>query len=134
MAAAIIAIAYGYPPSNHGVPGPGMFPIIIAGVMLAAAAVLAIETLRSASDENVDLRSRNVLTVYITMAGFIAYLVLLPRIGFVTTTAAMLTIFMRWFSGKAWWKVILTACVFTLAIYFLFGSVLKVPMRFGLLL
>ena len=26
----IIVIAAGYPPSNHGVPGPGLFPILIA--------------------------------------------------------------------------------------------------------
>ncbi len=132
----VIFIAKGYPPSNHGVPGPGMFPIIIALLTLLSAIVLFVKTLRmpAASDVTIDLKSRAILNVYVTMGGLILYIAILPLIGFVTTTAVMLTLYIRWFSRRPWWKCILIALLFTVGIFVLFGTVLNVPMRFGLIL
>jgi putative tricarboxylic transport membrane protein len=132
----IIAISLGYPPSNHGVPGPGMFPIIIASLIILSALTLFIFTLRMPKemDSAIDLKSKNVLNVYITMGGLVLYFVLLPLVGFVVTTSIMLILFIKWFSKRAWWKTILISVLFTVAIYLLFGSVLNVPMNFGLLI
>jgi len=132
----IIAISMGYPPSNHGVPGPGMFPILIASLILISALVLVIQTLRmpKTGDTAIDLKSKNVLNVYITMAGLIVYIVLMPMIGFIVATSIMLVLYIKWFSKRPWWKCILISVVFTIAIFLLFGSVLNVPMRFGLLI
>ncbi len=85
-------------------------------------------------DTEVDLKSRNIITVYITMTGLIIYLVLLPMVGFVSTTFVMLLLYVKWYSKRAWWKCIVISLLFTLAIFFLFGSVLNVPMRFGLII
>lgn len=132
----IIVISTGYPPSNHGVPGPGMFPIIIAVLIIVSSATLAVTTLRmpKEQDSTVDLTSKNVLNVYISMAGLLVYFVLLPLVGFLTTTSCMLLLYIRWFSKRPWWKCITISLLFTVAIFLLFGSVLNVPMRFGLLL
>ena len=132
----IIGISLGYPPSNHGVPGPGMFPIIIASLIIVSAVTLVIQTLRmpKENDSAVDLSSKNVLNVYVSMAGLIVYAVLLPMLGFLSTTTVMLVLFIKWFSKRPWWKSILISVLFTLVIFLLFGSVLNVPMRFGLLL
>lgn len=135
FALAIIIIAKGYPPSNHGVPGPGMFPIIIAVLILVSALVLFIKTLKMpvTSDTEIDLKSRSILNVYISMGGLILYTALLPTIGFVTSTSVMLSLYIKWFSHRPWWKTILIAVLFTLGIYLLFGTVLNVPMRFGII-
>lgn len=132
----IIAISLGYPPSNHGVPGPGMFPIIIACLILLSALILVIQTLRMPKerDTSIDLKSKNVLNVYITMAGLVVYVVLLPLVGFIVTTSIMLLLYIKWFSKRSWWKCILISVLFTVGIFMLFGSVLNVPMRFGLLI
>lgn len=136
FAIVIIAISLGYPPSNHGVPGPGMFPILIAGLILISALTLALLTLRmpKEKDTQIDLKSKNVLNVYITMAGLIVYAITFPLIGFIVTTSVMLVLYIKWFGKRPWWKCILISLLFTVAIFFLFGSVLNVPMRFGLLI
>jgi len=136
FAIVIIAISLGYPPSNHGVPGPGMFPILIAGLILISALTLALLTLRmpKEKDTQIDLKSKNVLNVYITMAGLIVYAITFPLIGFIVTTSIMLVLYIKWFGKRPWWKCILISLLFTIAIFFLFGSVLNVPMRFGLLI
>jgi putative tricarboxylic transport membrane protein len=131
----IIAIAFGYPPSNHGVPGPGMFPIIIASLIIIASITLILTTLKMTGEQDtkIDLLSSNVLNVYITMAGLLVYVILLPNVGFISTTSVMLILFIKWFSKRSWLKCIIISIVFTLAIYGLFGSVLNVPMRYGFL-
>ncbi|MFA6690250.1 MAG: tripartite tricarboxylate transporter TctB family protein [Sphaerochaetaceae bacterium] len=132
----IIVIAAGYPPSNHGVPGPGLFPILIACLILISALTLTIHTIRMPKEKDVavDLKSRNVLNVYVTMAGLIVYVVLLPKVGFIVTTAVMLTLYIKWFGKYPWWKSLLIGVIFSVAVFLLFGYVLNVPMRFGLLI
>ncbi|WP_320130236.1 tripartite tricarboxylate transporter TctB family protein [uncultured Sphaerochaeta sp.] len=132
----IIAIAIGYPPSNHGVPGPGMFPIIISFLIILASISLIISTIRMPKEQDtaIDLRSSKILNVYITMGGLIVYILLLPNVGFISTTSIMLILFIKWFSKRSWWKCIVISVCFTLAIYVLFGSVLNVPMRYGFLI
>ncbi len=136
FAIVIIAISLTFPPSNHGVPGPGMFPIIIASLILVSALSLAIKTLTMNKEEDtaIDLKSKNILNVYVTMVGMIVYFVLLPLIGFVVTTTVMLILYIKWYGKRSWLKTILIAVIFVLAIFFLFGSVLNVPMRFGILI
>ncbi|ADY13544.1 tripartite tricarboxylate transporter TctB family protein [Sphaerochaeta globosa] len=136
FAIVIIAISLGYPPSNHGVPGPGMFPILIAGLILISALTLALLTLRmpKEKDTEIDLKSKNVLNVYITMAGLIVYAITFPLIGFIVTSSIMLTLYIKWFGKRSWWKCILIGVLFSIGIFLLFGSVLNVPMRFGLLI
>jgi len=132
----IIAISLTYPPSNHGVPGPGIFPIIIASLILLSAITLVIMTIKSSAkaDTEIDFKSKNIINVYIAMTGLIIYMVLLPMLGFVSTTFVMLLLYVKWFSRRAWWKCIVISLLFTLAIFFLFGTVLNVPMRFGLII
>ncbi|MDT4762781.1 tripartite tricarboxylate transporter TctB family protein [Sphaerochaeta sp. PS] len=132
----IIALSLTFPPSNHGVPGPGIFPFIIAALIIISAVALLITTLIAGPklDSKIDLRSKNIINVYITMAGLVVYTVLLPMVGFITTTTVMLYLYIRWFSKRSWWKCAVISLLFTLAIYFLFGLVLNVPMRFGLVL
>jgi putative tricarboxylic transport membrane protein len=86
------------------------------------------------ADTSVDLKSKNVMNVYVTMVGLILYFILLPLVGFVTTSIVMLILYIKWFSKRPWWKTILISVIFVLAIFFLFGSVLNVPMRFGMLI
>jgi len=131
-----IAVSLTYPPSNHGVPGPGMFPIIIASLIILSSLSLFITTLRMGkeADTSVDLKSKNVMNVYVTMVGLVLYFILLPLVGFVTTSIVMLILYIKWFSKRPWWKTVLISVIFVLAIFFLFGSVLNVPMRFGMLI
>ncbi|HNZ94975.1 MAG TPA: tripartite tricarboxylate transporter TctB family protein, partial [Sphaerochaeta sp.] len=136
FALAIIFLSRSYPPSNHGVPGPRMFPLIIATLIIISSVVLFINTLRMKPEDDVpvDLTSRNVLNVYITIAGLIVYITLLPLLGFITTTSIMLLLFFKWFSRYAWWKCLLISVLFTVGIWALFSIVLNVPMRYGVLI
>lgn len=134
--AVIMTVALGFPPSNHGVPGPGVFPIIIGALTLFCSATLALSTARMKKEDDVPIKllGPDALRVYVTMGGLVVYLTLMPMLGFVVTTIVMLTLLIKWFSKKAWWLSALIAAIFTVAIFALFGYVLNVPMSFGLLI
>lgn len=136
FALAIIFLSRSYPPSNHGVPGPRMFPLIIATLIILSSAILFFNTLKMKpeDDKAVDLTSKSVLNVYVTIAGLIVYITLLPLLGFISTTSVMLLLFFKWFSSYAWWKCLLISVLFSVGIWLLFGMVLNVPMRYGVLI
>jgi putative tricarboxylic transport membrane protein len=104
-------------------------------LIIIAALTLFFTTLKmtESQDTAIDLVSPKIMNVYITMVGLIVYVILLPNVGFISTTSVMLYLFIKWFSKRPWWKCIIISLTFTLAIYGLFGSVLNVPMRYGFL-
>lgn len=132
----IIAISMTYPPSKHGVPGPGVFPIIIGVIILLASATLMIKTV-IVSEKIPDIKKifgSEFFNVFITMGGLVVYLVFMPMIGFIVSTAILLVLFIRWFAKKSWWLSGLIGILFTLGVFALFSLVLNVPMSFGLLI
>ena len=69
---------------------------------------------------------------YLSMAILIVYVAVLPTVGFIISSVAMLVVFIQWFSKMKIWKTILISIAATLAIYFVFKSLLNVPVDFGM--
>ena len=136
---ALIIMAAGYPTAadyGTGVPGPGLWPIVISAVMLAMAALLVLKTLKMAPEKNTEVPMWNEGTkrVYIVMAILFVYVALLEFLGFIIATTIMEAIFIQWFAKKKPWVTVLLSVEVTLVIYVVFQYVLNVPVgSFGIL-
>ena len=134
----LIAIASGYPTAEDygtGVPGPGLWPIVISAVMIACAALLVMKTMKMAPEKNtaVSLWNERNKRVYITIGILFAYLLVLEFLGFIIATTVMEAIFIHWFAKKKPWITILLSVVVTMVIYCVFQFVLNVPVgSFGI--
>ena len=135
----LIALAAGYPTAadyGTGVPGPGLWPIVISALMLAMAVLLVIKSVKMPAEKNVDIPMWNEGTkrVYITMGILFAYTLVLEFLGFIIATTIMEAVFIQWFAKKKPWVTVVIALVVTLVIYVVFQYVLNVPVgSFGIL-
>ena len=135
----LIVLAAGYPTAadyGTGVPGPGLWPIVISAVMLAMAALLAMKSVKMPAEKNVAVPMWNEGTkrVYITMGILFAYTLVLEFLGFIIATTIMEAIFIQWFAKKKPIITVLISVVVTLVIYCVFQFVLNVPVgSFGIL-
>ena len=135
----LIVLAAGYPTAadyGTGVPGPGLWPIVISAFMLTLAALLVMKSIKMPAEKNVDVPMWNEGTkrVYITMGILFAYTLVLEFLGFIIATTIMEAIFIQWFAKKKPWITVLISLVVTLVIYVVFQYVLNVPVgSFGLL-
>ena len=135
----LIVLAAGYPTAadyGTGVPGPGLWPIVISAFMLALAALLVMKTIKMPAEKNVDVPMWNEGTkrVYITMGILFAYTLVLEFLGFIIATTIMEAIFIQWFAKKKPIITVLISVVVTLVIYCVFQFVLNVPVgSFGIL-
>ena len=139
IGALLIILAAGYPTAadyGTGVPGPGLWPIVISAMMLALAALLAMKSIKMPAEKNTDVPMWNEGTkrVYITMGILFAYVAVLEFLGFIIATTVMEAIFIQWFAKKKPWVTVIISLVVTLVIYCVFQYVLNVPVgSFGIL-
>ena len=121
------------PDSRGGVPGPGVWPILISAIMFVAAFIVGIAALREKENLPLELLGDNQIRVYITMVALVVYFVCMNVIGFVVSTFVMLYGFTTWFSNYKLLQRIVFSLVITTVVYCIFNYVLKVPFRFGIL-
>lgn len=128
--------ARSFPPSKGTVPGPAVYPTIVATLMLMAALSLLITALRMKPEEDkpLGLLSDDSKRVYLSMAILVAYVVVMPHLGFVTASSVLLFGLIKWFGNYRFHVCALSAIAVSGIIYFVFSEILNVPFRFGVLL
>jgi putative tricarboxylic transport membrane protein len=138
-AAAIAAVAQGFP----GVPGqnfgPALFPSVIAAGFALCAVALILRHARTGSGARwidpgplvTEPRAR--LDAVLVLGAVGAYLLVAERLGFIPTAAAILVVLVRRF-GASWPLTLATAALGPLAIHLLFAEWLRVPLPLGVLL
>lgn len=135
----VIAIASGYPTAadyGTGVPGPGLWPIVISAVLLACTVLLVYKTwkMKPEEDEKVEIWNTGTRRVYAAMAILVIYLLLLKPLGFILATTILEFIFIQWFAKKNPLITLVISVAVTMAIYAVFQFVLNVPIgSFGII-
>lgn len=126
--------------SLPGVPGPSIFPIILGVVMSAAALWLLIFPGRPTGKEkslSAVPRLQGILQdnwrFYLMWVLLIAYVFLLPFLGFLICSIGLLAVFFFLLGEKRWYFGILIACVFSIGIYLLFARALQINLPMGIL-
>jgi putative tricarboxylic transport membrane protein len=134
IAVAVILLSRTLPESRHGVPGPAIWPILIAMLTLVAAIALAIQMRTTKGDGgSLNLVLPDSLRVYLSFGVLVVYLAGMYWIGFAVSTFLMLYIFISWFGSFRWQSRLLSAVAITAVVYGVFHYLLKVPFRFGFL-
>ena len=131
------------PPSTMpGEPGPKFFPFVILGLMALASAVLVLykpkkETANAIQSDEIDNEHTEpeeefaMIDVLKLFAIFLGGIILIRYVGFNIGLIISLSI-MLWFIGwKLFPRAILFSATVTLAIYFLFTLLLKIPLPKG---
>ncbi len=135
----VIAVSSTYPTAESygtGVPGPGLWPMAIAIVLLACSTMLLYNTWRMKPEKNtdIDLFGPGPKRAYISMAILVVYVLLLEPLGFIIATTILEFIFIRWFSKKSYVVSFVIAAAVTAVVYGIFQFVLNVPVgSFGLI-
>lgn len=132
----IMAIAMTFPKSSNGVPGPGMFPIIIALIIMISSIAVLINSLKikENNDKEIKFLSADSKRAYITMAILVVYLIVMPLVGFCVSTFCLMFAMIKWFSKKNIIHCALISLIITVVIFFIFNKLLNVPLHFGLLI
>ena len=134
----VIAIASGYPTAadyGTGVPGPGLWPIVISVAILICAALLMQRSLRMKGEDDTEIAlwTPGTKRVYITMIILVIYAILLEPLGFLLATTAIQFVFIQWFAKKKWYITLIISAVVSVVVYLAFNYLLNVPLDFGLL-
>jgi len=125
--------------SFAGVPGPTVFPIILGTTMAAAALWLMFfpgeqtREEKGSVDGGLQRRIRERWRFYLMWALLIAYLLLLPLLGFIICSAVLLAAFFILLGEKHWYLGFSIAVVFSFGIYFLFAKALQINLPMGIL-
>lgn len=138
LSLAVIGYSRTLPPMPGQFVGPGVFPAVIGVGMLLAAAMLVVKGLRArASQPWVTVEAwaaspRHVLHLGLIVAVILAYILFSEKIGFLPLSIVVLAALFA-VGGVRWWVNALAAIAGTIAVYFLFLRLLRVPLPRGLL-
>lgn len=133
----VIVTCLGYPRAaayGTGVPGPGLWPGIIAALLLICSVGLIIGTLMMKKEDLPELPmwTPGTKRVYISMVILLVYMLVLSTVGFIIPSVIMLFAFCQWFHRGAIWKNAVISIAVILVIYFVFKNFLNVPIDFGI--
>ncbi len=125
------ARAHAYGLTSRGAPGDGLFPFIAAVGLIAFVGLgLALDVLRRRAPAALGegLRGLFLLTVLVAV-----YAVVLPKLGYVLTTAALLVAIAKLASrGLSWTRAGVVAAALAVGTFLLFTRGLGVPLPVGL--
>ena len=123
------------PAGSQGVPGPGVFPLLVCAMMFLSGAVVLAGAVRDKAAEQMELipeeaRSR----VLLLMAALVIYVGAVFLLGYLTASVLFITAVIRWIGKYSWIRCLAAGAGIALAVYLVFTQVLNVPLYFGLLM
>lgn len=122
--------ARGFPEAPAGVPGPAVAPLILAVLLGAAGLVLLVQAWRETlpQDENAPSILKPLLVLIAAMAG---YALLMPRMGFISTSALFVFICLRVFGYHNTLRGAAIALALAFVLYGIFAQLMRVPLPEG---
>lgn len=119
-------------PSGFGEsPGAAFFPRIIVSVIALLAGVLFVRSVASSDVRAYDVSTTDVRRFAVPVASLVAYVALMPILGFVLDTILFLVVLMRYSGVESYWRSGALAVGLGLALYYVFGEFLHIPFPEG---
>ena len=116
--------------------GASVFPTLVAAGFAASGALLVLSGVRNRAPlvawADWARERHGVRNVVITVLAVVFYILASERLGFMLTMAPILLVLLRLF-GVGWPMAVTVAILMTLLIQYAFGSLLYVPLPWGLL-
>lgn len=123
----IISTALKFPSINSSVPGPGFFPNILGGTLIALSILLIKNNMKNESEYKKTDNKKYVKTCT-SMILTLIYISLLEVLGFIACSIPFLAIMVYLFKCKNIKKNLLVSVLTVLAVYYLFNILLNVPL------
>jgi hypothetical protein len=104
-------------------PGPGLWPLIVSGVLVIAGAAVAVRP-----GEGAEAIGREAWTVVIACATLVAYTAVIGVVGFELPTVVLLAFWLRVFGGESWRMTVAVSVGATAVVYAVFIVALGVAL------
>ncbi len=127
-----IVVALGamrFPPSSGPVPGPALFPLLLSALWGPLGLVLLVSGLRQARVVEAESSSPRPMLGLLAMS--VIYTLLMPWLGFISSTALYLTLTIGFLGYRHWWRAGAVALSAAFLVFWLFRVVMKVPLPDG---
>ena len=134
IAAGYLGMSLNLPVGQLTQPGAAVFPLMIGALLLFASLATVWEGWKTEPAEQVEFPTGADLGRLLSVVGLLlGYFVMLPWLGQLVSSTLFCVLLMRTLSGLPWLRVIIYSAVISGVLYFVFISVLKVPMPRGVL-
>lgn len=137
----VILEARSYPALPGIAYGPDFFPTVIAGAMILGGLILVfkgIGHLKQTGWYALDAWARkgsSYISLCLIFGSLVFYILLSERLGFIITSATILLVLLFWTRGrKHLASTVLISLIFPFAIFFLFSTLMRIPLPRGPLL
>jgi putative tricarboxylic transport membrane protein len=116
-------------------PGPGMLPLIASSGLGLAALFSLVRSLRAPCGPMAaeGFFGQNIGSVALILAGLVAYVLLLPWLGYLTGTLILMAFLFRAGGFRHWGGVLFSALLTTVVTYFIFSTWLSLRFPRGIL-
>lgn len=104
-------------------PGPGLWPLVVSGVVVIAGAAVAVRP-----GEGAEAIGREAWTVVIACATLVAYTAVIGVAGFELPTVVLLAFWLRLFGGESWRMTVAVSVGATAVVYAVFILALGVAL------
>jgi putative tricarboxylic transport membrane protein len=132
---AVLLYTRKFPSMEGGQPGPASYPNLLAALIVLVGLGLAVQGTRRGERffrlDTSQLSGSGILTIFLVLAAIVLYIFVSDALGFLITSFALLVFLMRWLRVSFLWTILMAAAT-TLAIFLLFGKILRVPLPWGL--
>ena len=118
-------LSLGLPRGTLAEPGPGLFPMFVGALMSAASLFYLVRVLAERHPVEFDLRT-NATRTAVLVAAFVAFIMLLPRIGFIVPSLLLQVATLRVFGMRGLWRLGAVAAATTAASVLIFEILLGV--------
>lgn len=108
-------------------PGPGLWPAIVSGLLVATAAVLLVVD----PAEDYEPWTTGSLRIVGGLVGLALFIVLFQALGFIVPTVLMLTAWLRFFGNESWRMSVGLGVAGALVLHLVFVIALGVPFPAG---
>jgi len=134
----VILEARSYPALPGVAYGPDFFPTVIAGAMILGGIILVfkgIGNLKQTGWYSLDAWARkgsSYISLGLIFGSLIFYILLSERLGYIITSATILMVLLGWTRGrKHLASTALISLVFSFAVFFLFSTLMRIPLPHG---
>lgn len=124
----VLAVAVIFAAGNMG--SEGVFPRLIAYLLLIGALVTAVQTVRNGK-KTVVLENLNVKRVVLVLVMLLAYILLLDKLGYILSTFLLCAGVIRLLGYRNYFRLVLCSAATVALVFVLFKVLLLVPLPFA---